>query len=102
VLAVARGLESLRVEAEAGADGTLVVADAFWPGWEATVDGAAVPILPADVLVRAVPWPAGRHVLEMRYRPPEVRAGLLVSALGLAALGAWTAILRRARGRDRR
>jgi hypothetical protein len=97
VLAVARGLESLRVEAEAGADGALVVADAFWPGWEATVDGVAVPILPADVLVRAVPWPAGRHVLEMRYRPPEVRAGLLASALGLAALAGWAALLGRGR-----
>jgi hypothetical protein len=96
VLSVERGLESLRVEAEADADATIVIADAWWPGWEATIDGASVAILPADVLVRAVRWPAGRHVLEMHYRPPEVRTGILVSALGLAALAAWIAFLRRA------
>jgi hypothetical protein len=99
VLSVQRGIESLRVEAEADADATLVIADAWWPGWEATIDGLGVTIFPADVLVRAVRWPAGRHVLEMRYRPPEVRSGILVSALGIAMLAAWITFLRRASSR---
>jgi hypothetical protein len=94
VLSVERSLEWLRIEAETARDATLVIADAWWPGWEATIDGARVPILPADVLVRAVRWPAGRHVLEMRYRPPEVAAGLLASALGLGLLLAWGSRLR--------
>ncbi|MBK9515877.1 MAG: hypothetical protein IPO09_00735 [Anaeromyxobacter sp.] len=97
VLSVERGLESLRVEAETAGDATLLIADAWWPGWEATIDGARASILPADVVLRAVPWPAGRHVLEMRYRPPEVAAGLLASALGLGLLLAWGARLRRGR-----
>jgi hypothetical protein len=101
VLSVDRGLESLRVEAEADADATLVVADAWWPGWEATVDGVAVPIFRADSLVRAVRWRAGRHVLEMRYRPPEVRSGVLVSALGVGVFVAWFALLRRKRAGSR-
>ncbi|MGB8931821.1 MAG: hypothetical protein WCC48_11295, partial [Anaeromyxobacteraceae bacterium] len=97
VLAIERGLESVRIEAEAPSDATLVVCDAWWPGWEARLDGRQVPIFRADVLVRAVRWPAGRHVLEMRYRPPEVRTGLLVSALGLALLAGWIAFMRRKR-----
>lgn len=101
VLSLERGLESLRVEAESDADATLVVNDAWWPGWEATIDGAGATIFRADALVRAVRWPAGRHVLEMRYRPPEVRTGLLMSGLGLAALAVWTALLRRAVTRSR-
>jgi len=96
VLSLERGLESLRVEAETEAESTLVVADAWWPGWEATIDGAAATIYAADVLVRAVKWPAGRHVLEMRYRPPELRTGLLASVAGLLALAAWMLVLRRA------
>jgi hypothetical protein len=97
VLSIERGLEALRVEAEADADATLVIADAWWPGWEATIDGWSVSIFPADGLVRAVRWPAGRHVLVMRYRPPEVRTGLWVSALGLGVLGVWIASMRRKR-----
>ena len=80
VLAVARGREEVRIEAEAAGDGVLVMNDAFWPGWTATIDGNPRLDLRADVLVRAVPWPAGRHVLVMRYEPPEVWLGAAVSA----------------------
>ena len=86
VLAVDRAAERLRVEAESDGDALLVIADAWWPGWTATVDGQAAPILPCDVLGRAVRWPQGRHVLEMRYDPPEVRVGWAISAAGAAAL----------------
>jgi hypothetical protein len=99
VLSIERGLESVRIEAEAAGDATRVVADAWWPGWQATLDGLAVPIFRADVLVRAVRWPAGRHVLEMRYRPPEVPSGMLASVIGIAVTATWMAALRRSRSR---
>lgn len=83
VLGVERGPESLRLVAEAPRDGVLVVNDAEWPGWEATIDGRPADIHLADGLVRAVSWPAGRHVLEMTYRPVELRMGLAVSGAGL-------------------
>jgi hypothetical protein len=86
ILGWSRGEDRLRLEAESDGDGLLVVNDAFWPGWQATLDGRAVQILAVDALVRGVPWPAGRHVLEMRYDPPELRAGWLLSAAGLALL----------------
>jgi hypothetical protein len=86
VLAVNREAERLEIEAEAEGPAVLVVADAYWPGWEARVDGAPAPIIPADVLVRAVVFPAGRHRLVMTYTPPEVPVGKAVSAVGLAAL----------------
>lgn len=95
VLAVERGTEEVRVEAEAGGPALLVLQDAWWPGWRATIDGQPAALLAADVLVRAVPWPAGRHRLELRYDPPAVRLGLWISAAGaalvalLAARAAW-------------
>jgi hypothetical protein len=95
VLSLAREPERVQIEAEAAGPATLVVSDAWWPGWEATLDGEPVAILRADLFVRAVRWPAGRHVLVMRYRPPEVAAGLAASALGLVALAALAARLRR-------
>jgi hypothetical protein len=38
------------------------------------------------VLFRAVPVPAGHHVLEMRYRPRAVVWGLALTLLGTAAV----------------
>jgi hypothetical protein len=100
VLATERGRDRVRVEAEAAGPALLVVSDSWWPGWTATVDGAPVPVLRADVLVRAVPFPPGRHVLEMRYDPPEARLGAWTSALAIA-LAAVLAVVPRLRLRPR-
>lgn len=89
VLALRRDAERLEIEAEAAGDGLLVVNDAWAPGWRATIDGAPVPVLPADVLVRAVPFPRGRHRLVMVYAPPEVTIGVWVSLLASAAALAY-------------
>jgi hypothetical protein len=47
----------------------LILADLYYPGWRATVDGHATPILPADGVFRAVHLPAGRHSIEFTFRP---------------------------------
>ena len=98
ILKAVRGSNWLRIEAASRAAGVLVVNDAFWPGWIATIDGKEVPIWRADYLVRAVPWPAGRHLLEMRYDPPEVRTGWLVSLMGALALTVLLAVEWRSKG----
>jgi len=38
------------------------------PGWSALVDGKAAPLLRANLLMRAVPLPAGSHRIELQYR----------------------------------
>ncbi|MCK9419651.1 MAG: YfhO family protein [Nitrospirae bacterium] len=86
VLDIVRSSDALRIEATSRANGILVVNDSYWPGWRATIDGKDVPIWRADFIVRAMPWPAGHHVLEMKYDPPEVRIGWLISLLGAIAL----------------
>jgi hypothetical protein len=92
VLSIERGPEWLRVNAESVDEALLIVNDAFWPGWQARIDGVPAEILCADVAVRAILWPAGRHVLEMKYDPPEVRIGWLVSLTGALALTALSVI----------
>ncbi|HSN13313.1 MAG TPA: hypothetical protein VLT61_01695 [Anaeromyxobacteraceae bacterium] len=98
VLAVARGVEELRLEAEASSDALLVVNDAYWPGWRAWIDGRETRVLPADLLVRAVRWPAGRHELVMRYVPPEIDVGIAVSLCGAAGTLGLAFLGRRRRG----
>ncbi|TQF16961.1 YfhO family protein, partial [Myxococcus llanfairpwllgwyngyllgogerychwyrndrobwllllantysiliogogogochensis] len=83
-------LEHLRVEVETSEPAVLVVNDAYQPGWTAWVDGSEVPILAANFAVRAVAVPAGQHRVEMLYRTPGLRAGLLVcigTLLTLCLLG---------------
>lgn len=70
--------------------GWLVLLESFDPGWRAAVDGAAVPVRPANGLFQAIAVPAGTHTVRWAYRPVGWRAGValtLVSAL--AALGTW-------------
>ena len=99
VWSIERRPDVVRIEAEAPGDGLLVVADAFWDGWKATVDGRPAVLEIADGLVRAVRWPAGRHILEMRYDPVEVPLGAAVS--GITALLLLAYVMRDKRRRNR-
>jgi hypothetical protein len=87
--------ERVVVRASAPAPAVLVLVDAFDPGWQATLDtGEALPILQANLLMRAVVVPAGEHRVTFAYRTPLLEAGAAASAAGflfaLALLGnAW-------------
>lgn len=59
--------------------GYLVLNDSWYPGWEAQLDGEAVPIRKANGLFRAVFVPAGQHRIEMRYRSRPFETGLWIS-----------------------
>jgi hypothetical protein len=86
VLSIERNADHVRIVADAAADGLLIVADSWWPGWIAEIDGRPVPIHRAEAFLRAIPWPAGHHVLEMRYRPREVHVGAVISSAATAVL----------------
>ncbi len=77
-----------RVELDCGsaAGGYAVLADENAPGWAAMVDGKPEQVVPADVLFRAVPVPAGRHRIELRYQTPLLRAGAIISLASWADL----------------
>ncbi|MGH7740797.1 MAG: YfhO family protein [Candidatus Eiseniibacteriota bacterium] len=72
----------------------LVLADTWFPGWKATLDGHEIPIYRVNHLVRGMMIPAGRHTIEMRYVPEGWEAGVRLTRAALAAwltlvLGAW-------------
>jgi hypothetical protein len=74
------------LDAELTGDGYVVLVDSYDPGWRACVDGRRVPLLRANVAFRGVAVPAGRHVVEMVYRPPAALAGLVLSGITAMAL----------------
>jgi hypothetical protein len=72
---------------EADGPGLLVMRDSFARGWRAEVDGRGAPVLRANGKHRAVPVPAGRHEVRLRYAPPGLEAGFVLSALSAVVLG---------------
>jgi hypothetical protein len=73
----------LRIEAELSSRGMVIVSEGFFPGWEAELDGRPARIHEVYGGLRGVVAPAGRHVVEMRYRPLSIRVGMLLTVLGV-------------------
>lgn len=81
--------ERVVVESDADRDGWLVLSDRHDPGWVARVDDEPAPIRRANVLVRAVRVPSGRHLVTFEYRPIAAWTGCAMSALAWVAAFAW-------------
>jgi hypothetical protein len=75
--------EQVQLRASLDAPGYLVLTDAHYPGWEATVDGQPVPILRANLYFRAIALEPGEHLVSFRFQPNSARIGLGLS------LGSW-------------
>jgi len=63
----------------------LVVAQSWFPGWRARVDGQEAPVYRADYVAMAVPIAAGAHRVVLRYGSRAVHAAAALSALALVA-----------------
>ncbi len=82
----ADGPEHVVVSVPASAGGIAVLADQWYPGWTATLDGRGVPILRVDAALRGVVIGPGPHRIDFRYRPRWPLQGLGVTALTVAAV----------------
>jgi hypothetical protein len=85
--------ERVVLSAEVRADAYLILADAWFPGWIARVDGVEVPLRRADLIFRAVRVAPGDHQVEFEYRPTWLYVGAVISAIALIIVGAifwWT------------
>lgn len=80
-----------RVEVKTKSSGPalLLMADAWWSGWTAEVDGLEVPLLRANHAQRGVALEAGEHRVSLRYWPPALTPALVLLALGLAIAFVW-------------
>jgi hypothetical protein len=74
------------VRARASRDALLVLADNYYPGWEATVDDEPEAIVRVNHTFRGVPLPAGEHTVVFEYRPAAVYRGLWLGVGGLVVL----------------
>lgn len=88
---------AVTIEVAAPARALLVLAEAWYPGWRARVDGREQPVVPANGWMRAVSIPAGAKQVEFFYRPSRFFVGL-AGSLATACLLVW--MLRRDRAAD--
>ncbi|HEX9016231.1 MAG TPA: YfhO family protein, partial [Chloroflexota bacterium] len=78
--------EKISVRASAKDDGYLVLADSYFPGWAARVDGKESPIERVDFAFRGVFLPKGEHTVVFEYAPATFRTGAAITVLSLLML----------------
>lgn len=77
---------AVEIEASARNQGLLVLAESFYPAWEARVEGKRVPILRTNWLFRGVQVPAGKHRVLFQWNSVVFNLGLLISLLSWSIL----------------
>ncbi|WNG51035.1 YfhO family protein [Archangium minus] len=89
--------EHVELEVKAERPAVLVLNDAWYSGWSATLDGEPVSLLPANVAVRGVRVPAGTHRVLFTYRTPgrDVSVAISLGTLALLALATLASYRRR-------
>ena len=73
--------EKVVIQSNDPTGGLLILTDANYPGWTATIDGNPVPIYQADGLFRGLFVPPGDHELVFEYVSTPYRIGLIVFIL---------------------
>jgi hypothetical protein len=83
------GIDTVTIAVETDQPGYLVLSDAYYPGWQASVDGQSAAIERANYAFRAVYVPAGQHIIQFVFEPLIWKVGLIVSGVTLFALMVW-------------
>lgn len=74
------------LDANAKSPCLLVLADQFYPGWKARVDGVETPIYRCNGFMRAIFLKQGEHHIQFSYEPESFRNGILLALIAIAWL----------------
>jgi uncharacterized membrane protein YfhO len=86
---VAEDSQHVRIDVTAPQGGYLLLADTYYPGWHAAVDGAETTLYRANIALRAVWLLPGARTVEFTYRATPFFRGLKLAALGTSLLLLW-------------
>ncbi|HHU26515.1 MAG TPA: YfhO family protein [Bacteroidales bacterium] len=82
---------------DAKKDELALFSEVYYPkGWQVSIDGEAVEMLRANYTLRALPVPAGKHMVEFRFEPRSIRVtdGIAYAALAIMLLTLVALIVR--------
>lgn len=80
----------ISIQTEAPAPSLVVISQAYYPAWKASVDGRPARIWRANYAFQMLEVPAGRHEVTLIYKDTTLLAGAVLSSLGLlACAGLW-------------
>ncbi len=74
------------VDVSTDRQGVLILADSWYPGWTAAVDGKLADVFPVDLMFRGVEIPAGSKEVVFTYDPLSFRYGLYATGISAAVL----------------
>ncbi len=84
---VAYRANTMLLEVKSTRPALLLLSEIYYPGWQASVDGAPQPVYRADWNLRAIPVAAGSHTIVMNFlQPRSFRLGAFITALTLVAV----------------
>jgi hypothetical protein len=87
--------ERIAMAVESPAPALLVLAEPWYPGWTARVNGTSAPCIPANAWMRAVLVPAGTSQVELTFHSTYLVPGAAISLATLAIL-LWLLFRRKA------
>jgi hypothetical protein len=90
-------LNRIELKVRAPSPGLLVVAEAYFPGWHAMVDGRETRIHKINNVFRGVTLPKGESRVVLVYRPVSVYAGGIMTLLCFAGVIVWLLVRRPSR-----
>ncbi|MGB1253467.1 MAG: hypothetical protein ACPG8W_22835, partial [Candidatus Promineifilaceae bacterium] len=78
-----QAFNQIDIETDSATAGVLVVSNWFYPGWQATIDGAATDLFPVNAAQIGLLVPAGTHEVALRFRPNDVLIGIAIATATL-------------------
>ena len=78
--------ERISVAVETSAPALLVLAEPWYPGWSALVNGLPAPCIPANAWMRAVPVPAGKSQVVLTFHSTYLVLGAVISLATLVLI----------------
>jgi hypothetical protein len=86
---VDRSANTMVIQVTAAEPRLLVIADTYYPGWQADVDEMPVQLYQTNVALRGVVVPSGTHTITLRFRPVTLFVGVALSLLTCLGLIVW-------------